>query len=399
LSPKLLSEIRAQFPGAVRSIYLDTSAHGLMPSGAREAVGRYIEDCINEGGTKATMRDTLDRVRTKFARLIGASPDEIAIVKNVSEGINAILTALSWQAGDNAVLCTELEHPNAIYALYNMRDRAGIEVKSVAPTPELTVSTDAIANAIDGRTRIVIVSTVAYATGGRTDIEALARVCARRNVLLLVDGAQSIGVLHFDVTRTPVDALVVGASKFLCGPSGFGFLYVRRDRAQSLRPGSLARYGVDMGDAHESQHGGAAYRLMPGARRFEGGSFNYAGANATEAALDLIGDVTVTVIEQHVLALASRLRSGLAELRLPLIGGAAPERPSQIVVVAPGAGGETMPLPLSDLHRSLTSKGVKLSMRHGRLRLAFHLYNAAEDVTKTLSLVSDHLLYNGGQPS
>lgn len=391
MSAKPLSQVRAQFPGAIKSIYLDTAAHGLMPAAARDAVGRYIDDCIHEGGSRATMRDTLDRVRSKFAQLIGASADEVAIVKNVSEGLNAILTALSWQPGDNAVLCTKLEHPNAIYALCNVRDRAGIEVRSVAPTAEFTVSTEAIADAIDRRTRVVIVSTVAYATGGRPDLDALASLCAGRNVLLLVDGAQSIGALHLDVARTPIDALAVGASKFLCGPPGFGFLYVRRDRAEALRPGSLARYGVDLGDAHESERGGPTYRLMPGARRFEAGSFNYAGANATEVALDLVNDVTVPSIEQHVLALASRLRSGLAELGLPLLGDVSPERPSHIVVLDLGAGGNLTPWSASDLHRKLASMGVKLSIRHGRLRFACHFYNAAEDVAKTLALIADHL--------
>lgn len=390
MPPKPLCEIRAQFPGAAKFIYLDTSAHGLMPLGARDAVMRYIDDCINEGGARATMRNTLDRVRTKFAHLIGASTNEIAIVKNVSEGINAILTALSWRPGDNAVLCTELEHPNAIYALYNMRDRMGIDVRSVTPTRELAVSADTIASAIDARTRLVIVSTVAYATGGRTDIDALAELCRKRNVLLLVDGAQSIGALEFDVRKTPVDAMAVGASKYLCGPPGFGFLYVRRDRAEAMRPGSLARYGVDIGDAHESEHGGAAYSLMPGARRFEGGSFNYAGANAIEVTLDLIGNVTVAAVEQHVLALAKQLASGLATLGLPLIGGCVSEL-SHVVVVGPRAPEGASQHLLGQLYNDLKSKGVRMSMRHGRLRFAPHFYNTAEDVDKALSLVSDCL--------
>ena len=121
-----LAEIRREFPGTDKWIYFETSARGLLPAGAREAVARYLDDRILEGGSRTTMLDVLERVRGKFAHLIGAEPDEIAIVKNVSEGINAIVTALPWQRGENAVLCTDIEHPNSIYALYNMRDRYGI---------------------------------------------------------------------------------------------------------------------------------------------------------------------------------------------------------------------------------------------------------------------------------
>ena len=91
---KQLAAIRREFPGTDKWIYFETSARGLMPLGARDAVARYLDDRIYEGGAKKTMLDVLERVRGKFARLIGAAPDEIAIVKNVSEGINAIVTSL-----------------------------------------------------------------------------------------------------------------------------------------------------------------------------------------------------------------------------------------------------------------------------------------------------------------
>lgn len=98
-----------------------------------------------------------------------------------------------------------------------MRTRHAIEVRSVPATPDLAV-VRAIADAIDDRTRLVVVSTVTYTTGARTDLDALASVCRARGVLLLADGAQSVGVLALDVRRTPLDALAVGASKYLCGP-------------------------------------------------------------------------------------------------------------------------------------------------------------------------------------
>jgi selenocysteine lyase/cysteine desulfurase len=333
------------------------------------------------------MLDVLERVRGKFARLIGAEADEIAIVKNVSEGINAIVTSLVWQRGDNAVLCTDIEHPNSIYALYNMRDRYGIEVRTVPATADFATPVDAIAKTIDGKTRMVIASTVTYTTGGRSDLDALAKLCRERDILLLVDGAQSVGALELDVKKTPLDAMTIGASKYLCGPYGFGFLYVRRERAERMQPGNLARYGIDLGDAHEGEKGGAQYKLMPAARRFEVGSYNYAGANALEVSLDLIANIGVPAIEHHVLALARAFTAGLLELKLPVMSGKVAKHFSHVVIAGKPAADAATETLLQDLHAHLLQNHVKASIRHGRLRFAFHFYNAMEEVEKVLSLL------------
>jgi len=384
---KQLAAIRREFPGTDKWIYFETSARGLLPIGARDAVARYLDDRIYEGGAQATMLDRLEGVRGKFARLIGAEPDEVAIVKNVSEGINAIVTSLPWQRGENAVLCTDIEHPNSVYALYNMRDRHGIEVRTVPATADFATPIAAIANAIDDRTRLVITSTVTYTTGARTDLDALGKLCRERGVFLLVDGAQSVGALELDMRKTPLDAMTVGASKYLCGPYGFGFLYVRRARAERMQPGNLARYGIDLGDAHEGEAGGTQYKLMPAARRFEIGSYNYAGANAVDVSLDLIAGVGVPTIEQHVLALARAFTDGLLQLNLPVMSGKVGKHFSHVVLVGKPAPDAKLQAELQKIYDHLLKNHVKLSIRHGRLRFAFHFYNTLEEVEKVLSLL------------
>ncbi len=393
-----LAAIRREFPGTGKWIYFETSARGLLPIGARDAVARYVDDRIFEGGAKTTMLDALERVRGKFARLIGAEPDEIAIVKNVSEGINAIVTSLPWQRGENAVLCADIEHPNSLYALYNMRDRHGIEVRTVPATADFATPIAAIAGAIDGRTRLVIASTVTYTTGGRTDLDALGKLCRERGVFLLVDGAQSVGALELDMRTTPLDGMTVGASKYLCGPYGFGFLYVRRERAERMQPGNLARYGIDLGDAHEGEKGGAQYKLMPAARRFEVGSYNYAGANAVDVSLDLIAGVGVPAIEQHVLALARAFTAGLLELNLPVMSGRVEKHFSHVVLVGNVDPDTATQAAVQDIYDYLAGHRVKLSIRHGRLRFAFHFYNTPEEVATVLSLLRSRTA-SGSKPA
>ncbi len=192
-------------------------------------------------------------------------PDEIAFTKNVSEGLNMVATALPWQAGDNVVVCPELEHPNNVYCWLNLR-RHGVNVRTVqARDGHLPV--DDMAQRIDDRTRAVTASTVTFAPGFRTDIDALGRICRDRGMFFLVDAAQSCGVLHTDVAASHIDGLAVSTQKGLLGLYGMGFLYCRREWAEQMQPAYLARFGVDLGDAHEASLGSDAYKLMPGARR------------------------------------------------------------------------------------------------------------------------------------
>ncbi len=386
-----IDTVRNAFPGTQNSIYLQTSASGLLPLAAREAMLRYLDSRISHGGEEPTMFDAIERVRSTFAQMLGAEADEIAIVKSVSEGLNTIITSFPWQPSDNAVLCGDIEHPNSVYALYNMRDRYGIDVRLVPPTTDFATPIDHIDKTIDDNTRLVIASSVTYTTGARTDLDALASLCRSRNVFLLIDGAQSIGALELNTRTTLIDAMTVGASKYLCGPHGFGFLYVRREAADTLQPGSLARYGVDLGATHEGDMGGEQYQLMPAARRFELGIYNFAGANAVEASLELLTRVGVPAIEDHVLTLARSFTAGLLELRLPVMSGRVEQHFSHVVIVGkvdPDTATERF---LQHIMDDLSKRRVKLSLRQGRLRFSFHVYNTQQEVDSVLSMLRQHL--------
>ena len=299
------------------------------------------------------------------------------------------MTALPWKAGDNAVVSKEVEHPNGVYALYNMRQRHGIEVRMVDAGPDLSISVDAIAHAIDARTRLVIVSSVTFSSGARTDLAALGQLCQSRGVTLLVDGAQSVGAIDINVHALNIDGLVVGASKYLCGPYGLGFLYIRRALADSLHPTYLGRYSIDLGNAHEGDQGGNTYQLMPGAKRFDSGSYNYSAASAAVASINLLKEITVPVIEQHVLRLAKLLDDGLRAIGLPILSGGNERHRSQLVLMGlrqPTTEQRQLFVSLADF---FTTKNIRVSQRQGRLRFSFHLYNTGEDVKTVLAAAQE----------
>jgi len=385
-----IEDARLLFPGSDGCIYLENSARGLLPSTARDAALRYYDARI-AGVAKETdpVFDAERQACDSFATLVGATPNEITLTRNVTDGLNIFVTALPWKAGDNAVVSKEVEHPNGVYALYNMRQRHGIEVRMVDAGPDLSISVDAIAHAIDAHTRLVIVSSVTFSTGARTDLAALGQLCQSRGVTLLVDGAQSVGAIDINVHALNIDGLVVGASKYLCGPYGLGFLYIRRALADSLHPTYLGRYSIDLGNAHEGDQGGNTYQLMPGAKRFDSGSYNYSAASAAVASINLLKEITVPVIEQHVLRLAKLLDDGLRAIGLPILSGGNERHRSQLVLMGlrqPTTEQRQLFVSLADF---FTTKNIRVSQRQGRLRFSFHLYNTAEDVKTVLAAAQE----------
>ncbi len=381
-----IDDARLLFTGSLGCIYLENSARGLLPTTARDAALRYYDARI-AGVAKETdpVFDAETQACESFASLVGATQDEITLTRNVTDGLNIFVTALPWKTGDNAIVSKEVEHPNGVYALYNMRQRHGIEVRMVDAGPDLSISVDAIARAIDSRTRLVIVSSVTFSTGARTDLAALGQLCQARGVTLLVDAAQSVGALDIDVRAFHIDGLVVGASKYLCGPYGLGFLYIRRALADSLHPTYLGRYSIDLGNAHEGDQGGNTYQLMPGAKRFDSGSYNYSSASAAVASIGILKAITVPVIEQHVLQLAKLLDEGLRAIGLPILSGGNERHRSHLVLMGlrqPTTEQRQLFIALSDF---LMTKNIRVSQRQARLRFSFHLYNTSDEVQAVLA--------------
>jgi cysteine desulfurase/selenocysteine lyase len=392
-----ITAARANYPALERWTYLDVAGRCPISRTTRAALDAHLDERMMNGADKQRFFDLIERTRSRFAQLINAEPDEIAFAKNISEGLNMIATAFHWKRADNVILCPDLEHPNNIYPWLNMR-RYGLEVRSVKPR-DGHIPVDEIIGKIDSATRVVTVSTVTFAPGFRTDVDTLGRICRERGVLLLVDAAQSAGVLHTDVRRSNIDALAVSTQKGLLALYGLGFLYCRREWAEKLQPAYLARFGVDLGEAHEATMGGFDYKLAAAARRFDVGNYNFAGAAAADASMQELLALGTERIERHAVGLAHDLARGMLDLGLPVCGGAPGPHLAHIVTVGKmsadhyGTGDER----LSGLYDYLAANRVKLSIRRGTLRFAFHLYNNRDDVARVLELTKKFLAADTGR--
>jgi cysteine desulfurase / selenocysteine lyase len=212
-------------------------------------------------------------------------------------------------------------------------------------------------------------------------------------VLFLVDAAQSAGKLHTDVKQSNIDALIVSTQKGLLGLYGMGFLYIRREWAEQMQPAYLARFGVDLGDAHEAALGDLNYKLAEGARRFDLGNYNFAATAAVDASMKQLLVIGTQRIEQHVTSLSHALVQGYVDMDVPVVGGKPGPHLAGIVTIGNmsadhyGTGDERF----NGLYQYLSDNQVKLSIRRGLLRFSLHAYNNLDDVNRVLELSAKFL--------
>jgi cysteine desulfurase/selenocysteine lyase len=381
-----IAAFRSDFPALKRWTYLDLAGRGILSGTTRAALDAHLDDRMMNGGDKDRFFALIERTRGRFAQLINADPGDIAYTKNVSDGLNMVATSIGLKAGDNVITCPDLEHPNNVYPWLNLQ-RLGVEVRMVKPRDYHMPVDDMIAR-MDARTRCVTASTVSFAPGFRTDVEKLGRACRERGALFLVDAVQSAGVVHMDVRTLPVDAMAVSTQKGLLALYGMGFLYVRRERAEKMQPAYLARFGVDMGEAHEAAMGDTTFKLAAGARRFDLGNYNYAAAAAVDASLAQLLEIGTQRIEAHVTKLSHALAQGFLDMGVPVCGGAPGPHLAGIVTVGNFSANHygTDEARYDGLYKHLGDNQVKLSIRRGMLRFSLHAYNNIDDVNRVLEL-------------
>jgi cysteine desulfurase/selenocysteine lyase len=373
---------------------MNVAVRGLLSTRLRAAVDDYIDSHQFGSWMKEAELAMIERTRESFAKLVNAEPDEVAFTKNASEGLSTIAASLPWEPGDNIVYCPELEHPNNVYPWLNLQKRLGVEVRAVAPE-EGRVPANRLVECMNEKTRLVTIPTVSFSPGFITDVAPIAKRCRELGTFLLVDAAQSIGVEDTDVKAMDIDGLAVATQKGMMAFYGTGFLYCRREWAERIQPVYLARFGVALdADRHETAMDVEALEYAKGARRFDLGNYNYLGATAAEASMQLIHELGTPAIEKYVRGLAYRLIEGMLELGLPVAGGPPGPHIGHIVAVGQSGGGRhyTADDPrMNSLHDYLIGKGVKLAIRRGILRFSLHVYNNTDDVDRVLELTREWL--------
>jgi selenocysteine lyase/cysteine desulfurase len=388
---------RSFFPGTQGHVFLDAACVSLLPVQADQAMRRLAQDLLTCPARDASAHHiALDRTaelpRREAARLIGARPEDIALVESTTQGLEIIAATVPLRPGDK-ILVGDTEFLGLAVPWIPRQEREGFHIETV-PHREGRLLANDFARAIDPHTRLILLSSVQWNNGFRADLAAFSDLARRHGILLVVDAIQQLGAVGLDVRQTPVDFLVTGGHKWLNAPVGRGFLY-----ADPRHDWPLPTWGYL--NIAEPAEGWAeyfatptipavrSYEFQPGARRFEvGGTANYPGNTALGASLALINDLGPAAIEKHIFRMTGRLADGLRSAGLAVVSPWGEGERSGIVTFTGGEG------PARDRAclQLLLERGVLISQRYtagiGGLRVSVHFFNNEEDIGRLLEALA-----------
>ncbi len=353
-------------------VFLNHAAVSPLPIPARDAMTAFLQSRTLYGRQRLDeWKPRIAAARERLAKLINVKPEHITFTRNTSFGLNIVANGLDWREGDNVVV-PHTEFVANVYVWRNL-ERLGVEVRFVPDRTGRILPQDVEA-AMDKRTRLLAVSFVEFQTGFRNDLAALREISHRHGVPICVDAIQGLGVLPLDASALELDFVTAGAQKFLLGPIGIGFLYIRPDWLPRLDRFLTGWMGtVDPMDFF-------SYDLpfRDDAWRYEEGSLSTVLIIGLNESLRLFLEVGIENIEQHVRALTDHLIVGLKRLGLEIISPHERwEERSAIVSFRPRGDAKV-------LAKALDEAGIAVSERGGAIRVSVHGYNTLEEIDRLL---------------
>ncbi len=367
----------AEFPVVSRLLYLNHAGVSPLPASTAAAGTRILNQYRDEGAHRLRKWvEVADDARGRFARLIGASDEEVAFIKSTSEGVSLIAAGFPWKEGDNLVTAN-VEFPANVYPWMRLETR-NVEVRMVQARGGRVRKEDVIA-ACDGKTRLVTLSSVEFANGYRNDLPGIGEYCRRQGIFFFVDAIQSLGVLPMDVRAYGIDSLAADGHKWMLSPEGIGGFFISRDVMEMVEPVVLGWHSVRNRFDFEQFD----FRLSPDARRFEPGSFNTVGIAAFAASLDLLLSVGVERIWERVRLLTEETIERSLRAGYEVVSPRLPEERSGIVTIrVPGVDPQ-------ELWKVLLSRNAVCSPRCGGIRISPHFYNTSEELARFFEILAE----------
>ncbi len=369
---------REEFPVIENWIHLDNARVAPLPKRVREAITAFAEDASTHGtGHYLKWMKQVDVVRSRFARLINAEPEEIAFIKNTSEGISIVANGIDWKPGDNVVI-PDIEFPANVYPWMNL-ERLGVEVRWVKAVRG-RVPFEQIAAQVNSRTRVLSISSVEANSGFRNDLNRIGQFCQDKNILFCVDAIQSLGVLPMDVQADHIDCLAADGHKWMLSVEGLGGFYISKRVLDKIHPAVVGWDSV----VNPQDYMNYDFTLRPDARRYEEGSINTMSIHAFGAALELLLEVGVENIQQRVLELGDCIINRVKERKWKQISSTVAEERSGIVSFAVGVDEAA-------LKKEMAQERIAITVRDGLIRLSPHFYNTEIEIDKCFAYLDEFL--------
>lgn len=373
----------AEYNFGADRVFLNAAGYGPLPERARAAV-ELFDRRRNQGELQPDdFAPSLGPVRSAIARLIGATPEEIALTPNTNVGINiaaALLLQRGVRDGRTTIVVSDAEFPANVYPWMAL-ERYGFRVRRIPLTSESTPDEERLREEVRRPdVAALAVSFVQFSTGYRVDLDALGSLCREHGVFLAVDAIQGIGVVPLDLGAIHVDVLSSGGQKWLCSPYATGFAYVRASlirEGEALLPGWLSFAGsFDFTSLVDYR-----YQLLDDARRFEVGTHAYQGFAGMLRSLELLLELGVPAVWTHVRELQDQIIEHCRQRKIQVTSDFSGARRSGIICIRPHEADKVF--------AHLVNRGITCALREGSIRISPHFYNAPEDIDCFLRVLDD----------
>jgi len=365
-------EIRRQFPAAQKYTYLNSAAFAPVPTISVRAVTSQLEDASRNGSINMDdWRETKNRARSLAAEMLGALAENIAFMRNTSDGFSSVALGLKWNKGDNIVTFAG-EFPANFYPWRVLRDEFGVEIRACAEK-DGRIDSDELVSLIDENTRLVSISAVQYSSGFRIDLEKIGRAARKVDALFAVDIIQAFGVLPFDLPAQFVDIAAGASYKWLCSPEGCGIFYLNERALARIKRTFIGWQSVEKPWDFEN----VEQKFKPNALAWETGMCGSALFYGLEQSLKLLHETGVRKIADYLEKLTDFLCEIMPTERYEIISSRAKGEKSQIVSIESRNG-----LASCKIAEHLQRENIIVSSRGNRIRIAPHFFNNFEDIQR-----------------
>ena len=370
-----------EFPILKQGHYANHAAIAPWPRAASLAVVEFAQENSQIGPENYSRWLLVERqLRNRLASLVNAaSPNDIALLKNTTEGICTVANGIDWRSGDNLIIPVDEFPSNRLP--WQALQRLGVEVREVdiraTSEPE-----QALLACLDARTRLLAVSAVQWRDGLRLRLELLGDACQAKDILFFVDAIQQLGAMQMDVEACGIDFLTADGHKWLLAPEGIAVFYCRESVRGRLK---LQQRGWRMVD-EPYRFSRNSWEPSKTASRFEAGSPNMLGQAALHASVGLLQEIGMQHVEACIAANSLALSKGLADVPgLELVRPFDPQRVSGIVSFRPPDGDPDR------VQLALKSRQLSCTVRGDAIRLSPHFYQAGQPVQEILAVIKEVL--------
>ncbi len=378
-----LQRARQDTPGCAHVLHFNNAGSSLMPQPVLDATLNHLQLEAQIGGYEAAEQahDALEHTYDAAAALIGCSRDEIAMVENATRAWDMAFYSIPFQSGDR-ILTSIAEYASNYIAFLQIARRLGVIVEAVPNDEYGQLSVEALRHMIDERVKLIAVTHVPTSGGLVNPVADIGKVAREAGILYLVDACQSVGQMPIDVNTIGCDMLSTTGRKYLRGPRGTGFLYVRNTVLERLEPPFL--------DLHAATWVAPdRYEMRADARRFENWEANYAGKIGLGVAIDYAMQWGLDTIWRRVKSLAYQLRTQLSPLPGVIVRDRGITQCGIVTFTVEGLEPEEIQKKLADQHINVTVsfvEGTRLDMEARGLtsmvRASVHYYNSEEEIER-----------------